>query len=233
MDETREFTRALLAKSEQQERKKVAAVKKEEHATPMEVEPVVSTVKEEEEEEEAEEDEDIHELAKQVEDDADEVMEGTTGSAAPLGRGVGGILGLLKQTGAIQQTKTEVLRGRAKDEKNYEDYQPLDLKKVVRIDERTATDKDKEFANREIKLEYRDKHGRLLTRKEAYRDLCYQFHGHGSGKRKEEKKLLQIQREQAEARVASRQAASGTMGALKATQKATGKAFVVHKTGNH
>ena len=80
----------------------------------------------------------------------------------------------------IQQQKTEVLRGRAKDETNYEDYQPLDLKKVVRIDERTATDKDKEFANREVKLEYRDAHGRLLTTKEAWRNLCYDFHGHGS-----------------------------------------------------
>lgn len=230
VDETREFTRALLAKSEQSDRKKVAVKKEQDTRSSMDVEPpVVSTVKEEEEDEETE---DIHELAKHVEDDVDDMMEGTT-AAAPLGRGVGSILGLLKQTGELKQKKTEVLRGRAKDEKNYDDYQPLDLKKVVRIDERTATDKDKVFANREIKLEYRDKHGRLLTRKEAYRDLCYQFHGHGSGKRKEEKKLLQIQREQAEARVASRQAATGTMGALKATQKATGKAFVVHKTGNN
>jgi U4/U6.U5 tri-snRNP-associated protein 1 len=70
----------------------------------------------------------------------------------------------------------------------------------------------------------------LLTRKEAFRELCYQFHGHGSGKRKEEKRSTQIAREQAEARVASQQAAEGTFGALKATQKATGKAFVVHKT---
>merc|ERR1712159_520823 len=102
---------------------------------------------------------------------------------------------------------------------------------------RNATDKDKDFANREVKLEYRDKHGRLLTPKEAFRDLCYQFHGHGASKKKEEKKLKQIAREQAEARMASRQVsaardgtAAGTLGALKATQKATGKAFIVHKT---
>merc|ERR1712194_205626 len=97
--------------------------------------------------------------------------------------------------------------------------------------------KDQELANREIKLEYRDKHGRLLTQKEAYRDLCYQFHGHGASKKNEEKRLRQIAREQAEARMASRQVSAardgttaGTLGALKATQKATGKAYVTHKT---
>ena len=123
----------------------------------------------------------------------------------------------------------EEMRGRARDKRTYEDYEPLDLAQVVRIDERNATEKDKEFAHREVKLEYRDKHGRLLTRKEAFRDLSYHFHGYGSGKRKEEKKLEQIAREQAEARLAAQ---SNSLGALQATQKATGKAYVVHKTGN-
>lgn len=72
------------------------------------------------------------------------------------------------------------LRGRAKDERNYEDYQELDLKKVVKLDTNmNRPDKDIEYANKEVKLEYRDDFGRLLTRKEAFRQLCYQFHGHG------------------------------------------------------
>jgi hypothetical protein len=52
-----------------------------------------------------------------------------------------------------------------------------------------------------------------------------------------EERLKQIGREQAEGRLASQQitaardgTAAGTLGALKATQKATGMAFVVHKT---
>jgi len=135
----------------------------------------------------------------------------------------------LQQTGELTRKNAgkEELRGRAKDERHYEDYQPLDLAQVVKIDERTATDKGKDLAHRQIKLEYRDKHGRLLTRKEAFRELSYQFHGYGSGKRKEEKKMVQIAREQAEARASQ---SVGTLGALQATQKATGKAFVVHKT---
>jgi len=141
---------------------------------------------------------------------------------------------MLRQTGEISRKNAgrEEQRGRAKDEKTYEDYEPLDLSKVVRIDERNTNQKDRELASRQIKLEYRDEHGRLLTRKEAFRDLSYQFHGYGSGKRKAEKKMKQIAREQTEQRVASKQgtAEGGMLGALKATQKVSGKAFVVHKT---
>ena len=188
---------------------------------------------------------DIQELAKEVkiEDTTQEQyhidLDGTTTAVPKIGRGVGGLLQLLQQSGELQQRtnnkKKEEMRGRAKDKRTYEDYEPLDLSKVVRIDERNATEKDKEFSSREVKLEYRDEHGRLLTRKEAFRDLSYQFHGYGSGKRKQEKKLQQIAREQAEARIVSQQLDEGavhtTFGALKETQRATGKAFVIHKTG--
>ncbi len=190
---------------------------------------------------EAEEDEDMNnqtleQLADQVVEEEGDVMEGlgSTGTAAGVGRGMSAFLGMLKQTGEItgKNSGREELRGRAKDEKNYDDYAPIDLKKVVKIDTTGLSgkrpDKDIEFANREIKLEYRDEHGRLLTSKEAYRQLCYQFHGHGSSKKKEEKRLQQIEREQHER--SANTSTAGTLGALKATQKATGKAFVLHKT---
>jgi U4/U6.U5 tri-snRNP-associated protein 1 len=236
VDETREFTRALLARSEQAEResarKKVASQEPvpafRGSADNVASEPEVETVAKDEE---PEEEVDIHELAKQVKEE-DIVGLDSTGSDVPVGRGVGSVLSLLKQTGEMSRKNAgkEEMRGRAKDERTYEDYEPLDLSKVVKIDERRATEKDKELAHREVKLEYRDKHGRLLTRKEAFRELSYQFHGYGSGKRKEEKKLQQIAREQALARQAAAGEGAGTFGALKATQKATGKAFVVHKT---
>jgi U4/U6.U5 tri-snRNP-associated protein 1 len=243
VDETREFTRALLARAEQTEREQARkAVKKEKEGTAadetdMDIaeNTVPLTVKEEPEEEI-----DMAELAKEVEEEDSTDMGGSAGaygSVVPMGRGLAGVLGMLKQTGEItgKNAGKEEMRGRAKDKRTYEDYEELDLSKVVKIDQRTATDKDKDFASREVKLEYRDKHGRLLTRKEAFRDLSYQFHGHGSGKRKEEKRLQQVAREQAEGRLASRQvaegASAGMLGALKATQQATGKAFVVHKSG--
>jgi U4/U6.U5 tri-snRNP-associated protein 1 len=241
IDETREFTIALRAKTEQTERenrrkKEMSKVADSEtgniQTNTVKEEETTMTVKQESGENGTEPEEDLNELAKQVRE-VDVGLEGT-GNSAPLGRGLGSILGVLKQTGELSRKNAgkEEMRGRAKDKRTYEDYEPLNLSEVVRIDEKAATDKDRELAHREVKLEYRDKYGRLLTRKEAFRELSYQFHGYGSGKRKEEKKQQQIAREQAEARLASRQAAeAGIFGAVKKTQKATGKAFIIHKTG--
>jgi U4/U6.U5 tri-snRNP-associated protein 1 len=234
IDETREFTRALFARAEQTERELARRQKREDASREA---PSVETPKVAiKEEDPTEDDANLQELSKQVQV-AEEDLSGFDGRTVAMGRGVGAMLQLLQQSGELQRKHAgkEEMRGRAKDERTYEDYEPLDLSKVVRIDERNATNKDKELAHREVKLEYRDEHGRLLTRKEAFRELSYQFHGYGSGKRKQEKKLEQIAREQAEARLASRQvgdgAAAGIFGALKEAQKATGKAFVVHKTG--
>ena len=179
----------------------------------------------------------MEELAKEVkqEEPVSSGLAGTTGSEQGLGRGLAGMLGLLQNTGELSRKNAgkEELRGRARDERTYEDYDDLDLSTVVKLDDRTATDKDKEMAKKQIKLEYRDKYGRLLTRRDAYRDLSHQFHGFkgNMNKRKEEKKLKQIANEQGRAEAAARQAGDGgILGALKATQEATGKAYVVHKT---
>lgn len=63
----------------------------------------------------------------------------------------------------------------------------------------------------------------------------FQFHGYGSSKKNEERRLRQIKRE--EKYITTRQlgggglkrTCAGTLGALKTTQKAAGKAFVLHK----
>jgi U4/U6.U5 tri-snRNP-associated protein 1 len=246
LDETREFTRALRARTDQAERQKAkkqakltefSSVKKEEappaepndngDATMLDVGDPVDA---------AESTQGMAELAKQIEEDEPdpEVATGIDGSSssATVGRGMAGFVSMLRHTGEIsgRNAGREEMRGRAKDTRTYDDYEPLNLNEVVRIG-KNATDKDKELASREIKLDYRDEHGRLLTRKEAYRNLCYQFHGHGSSAKNQEKRLRQVEREQAEARLASRQGGgAGSLGALKATQKATGKAFVIHKT---
>jgi len=184
-------------------------------------------------------------LADQVQEDPIDATGFGSASTLPVGRGLANVLSMLKHTGEItgKNAGKEEVRGRAKDERNYELYDPLDLKKVVTINRTagmngaTVHEKDLELANREIKYDHRDKHGRLLTQKEAYRDLCYQFHGYGSSKKNEERRLRQIERERAERSITTRQlggggsgrTGAGTLGALKATQKATGKAFVLHK----
>ena len=231
-DEMQEFTRALRARADQVKR----APEKSRGVTV-----VASTKKKEsvnikEEDDEVVEDVDMEELANEMQENEDDNTEeqggfDATAGTAPIGRGMSNFLSFLKQTGEIKQHATrEEMRGRAKDKRTYEDYDHLNLEQVVKINTNNAQQKDIELANREIKLEYRDEHGRLLTRKEAYREMCYQFHGHGASKKNQERKLKQIEREREEAQLASRQGKVGTLGALKATQKATGKAFIIHKT---
>ena len=168
--------------------------------------------------------------------DGDDTTSGLTREAPIGGRGMSSFLSHLRHTGEIRNHSTkEEMRGRAKDKRTYEDYEKLDLSTVVKIGTNGTAphEKDAELARREIKLEYRDEHGRLLTRKEAYRDMCYQFHGYGSSKKNQERRLKQIEKERTEGSkggTAGSASTVGTLGALKATQKATGKAFIIHKT---
>lgn len=177
-------------------------------------------------------DETLQELSSQIGDDHPDGAFCSTANSFVVGRGMSACISWLKQTGEISSRNAgkEELHGRAKDEKTYDDYKPLDLKDVIKIDTTglfgKPNEKDIELANREIKLEYRDEHGRLLTRKEAYRQLCYQFHGHGASKKKEEKRMQQTEREIKER---SSQASTVTLQSLKAAQKASGNAFIIHK----
>ena len=247
-DETREFTRALRARKEQANRGVTAssravgglkvAQQRPDKNSKDEINKESVGGNETMEIEGEEITDNMEELAQEMSDGEDgggDDAFGSTANSAPVGRGLSNVLSMLKHTGEItgKNAGKEELRGRAKDERTYEDYEALNLKEVVKMDQSAmVNEKDREFANREIKLEYRDEHGRLLTRKEAYRQMCYQFHGHGSSKKNEERRLKQIARERAEAAAASRhQGGKGTLGALQATQNATGKAFVVHKTG--
>mmetsp|Transcript_51584 Transcript_51584/g.77150 ORF Transcript_51584/g.77150 Transcript_51584/m.77150 type:complete len:583 (+) Transcript_51584:524-2272(+) len=248
-DETREFTRALRAKAEQAERPSKKPRKGISITTVNQNKGEGTKTGSGAEDEDMEDIEDMKELAQQIKEDEDEDYNntavnsrgfGSTAEVEPVGRGVSGVLNLLRHTGEITRKHAgkEELRGRAKDKRTYEDYESLNLKEVVKIDNKNAQEKDVEFANREIKLEYRDDFGRLLTRKEAYRQLCYQFHGYGSSKKNEERRLRQIAREHVEGTLASRQVGGsgeseggkGTLGALKMAQRASGKAFVVHRT---
>ena len=90
-------------------------------------------------------------------------------------RGLAGTLSLMKETGEVK-SKEEIVVGRARDARPVADLnRPEDI----------------------VKLEYRDDHGRLLTQKEAYRQIKYQMRGEGPGAKKLEKRERQLQREQA------------------------------------
>mmetsp|Transcript_8388 Transcript_8388/g.31581 ORF Transcript_8388/g.31581 Transcript_8388/m.31581 type:complete len:631 (-) Transcript_8388:49-1941(-) len=138
-----------------------------------------------------------------------------------VGSSMSAALGILRSGGSLQENY-ESLSGRAKDRRSGEDdYRKVnDMEKVKKGPRRKG-----EIG--EVVLEYRDEHGRLLTRKEAFRQLSYKFHGHGPGKKKLNKRLAQLEKEQRE----KSERKTATMKALEATTAATGKAYVVVEGG--
>jgi U4/U6.U5 tri-snRNP-associated protein 1 len=83
--------------------------------------------------------------------------------------GMAATLALLKSSGELG--KSEDLAGRAKDGRVNDPSNKVDG----------------------VKLEYRDEFGRKLTQKEAFRQICYRFHGYGPGKKAKEKRLKQME----------------------------------------
>ena len=114
-------------------------------------------------------------------------------------------LALLRTTGDLKLQQQEEKIGRARDMRN---------------------DDDEDVGG--VKLEYRDKNGRLLTRKEAFRQMSYKFHGHGPGTKKVEKRLAQIAESE---RTVQDQMKGGSMALLQRAQAATGNAHVAMTAG--
>ena len=111
-------------------------------------------------------------------------------------------LAILKGTGELGHGAVEQMAGRNKDSR------------VQNPSERLG----------DIKLEYRDEFGRLLSQKEAFRQLTYKFHGKGPGKKAQDKRIQKFKAEQA-AKAADK-TTSGTLAALQNAQRATQTAGV-------
>lgn len=148
------------------------------------------------------------------ESDADEDMEEIEDNGLqqkPIAaRGLAATLELLKSTGDLQAK--EVLAGRVKDSREFDPSAPLP----------DAEDR--------IKLEYRDKFGRKLTQKEAFRQLSYKFHGIQPSRKKKEKTLKALATANSSGSTKG-SLESGTMKFLTQTQAATGKAHVTVQGG--
>jgi len=105
-----------------------------------------------------------------ADDDDDEEDEGVLDE--PKLTGMAAALEMVKRRGLLMERGEEEF-GRARDK-------PSDTKDVAPG----------------VRLEYRDAEGRLLKPKEAFRELCHQFHGHTSGAKKREKREKAILLEQ-------------------------------------
>nr|XP_040234929.2 U4/U6.U5 tri-snRNP-associated protein 1 [Anopheles coluzzii] len=87
--------------------------------------------------------------------------------------------------------------------------------------------KEKETFKPNVKLEYIDDSGHLLTPKEAFRYLSHKFHGKGPGKNKVEKRLKKSEQEGLMKKMSSTDTPLGTLNMLQAKQKETQSPFIV------
>lgn len=93
----------------------------------------------------------------------------------PYGVGLSGVLKKLRERGELGPS-SEDYSGRTNDKLPHEELAKF-----------TPAPSDK------IKLEYRNQNGKLMTQKEAFRYMCWIFHGKKPGKRKIEKKMKKEQ----------------------------------------
>ena len=183
------------------------AEKKREDAAPIEPEP--------EEEGEGENEMLVDEENQGGDQDESDSEEEGFGNERMLGRGLGGALDMIRNRGAINDAKEQVV-GRNDDEKHIS----------VNDGEGVALDADGKVKSK-FRLEYRDKYGRLLSQKEAFRQLSYGFHGKGPGKSKIEARQRKIAEQQRLKKVAQAGETPTTMLALGITQKKTKQAHMV------
>ncbi|KAG8376347.1 hypothetical protein BUALT_Bualt09G0053700 [Buddleja alternifolia] len=106
----------------------------------------------------------------------EEVAPDETIHESAVGKGLAGALRLLKDRGTLKETVE--WGGRNMDKKK---------SKLVGIYENDG--------KKEIRIERTDEFGRILTPKEAFRQISHKFHGKAPGKTKQEKRMRQYQEE--------------------------------------
>lgn len=164
------------------------------------------------------------------------VMEAAILDAEPsLGHGVGGALKLAMSKGYLQKedsNRPSASRFAHLQAQNYsiEDKTYGDDDKFGRRDRfngPTSDFKEKDGFKPNVKLEYIDDDGHVLSAKEAFRYLSHKFHGKGPGKNKVEKRMKKAEQEVLMKRMSSTDTPLGTLNLLQAKQKETQSPYIV------
>lgn len=92
--------------------------------------------------------------------------------------------------------------------------------------------KERDAYKPDVKLEYIDDNGRLLSPKEAFRYLSHKFHGKGSGKNKTEKRMKKLQEEALMRQMSSTDTPLGTLNLLQEKQKQTQSPYILLSGGS-
>ncbi|XP_017880646.1 U4/U6.U5 tri-snRNP-associated protein 1 [Ceratina calcarata] len=163
-------------------------------------------------------------------------MEAAILDAEPsLGHGVGGALKLAMSKGYLQKedsSRPSASRFAHLQAQNYsiEDKTYGDDDKFGRRDRfngPTSEFKEKDGFKPNVKLEYIDDDGHVLSAKEAFRYLSHKFHGKGPGKNKVEKRMKKAEQEVLMKRMSSTDTPLGTLNLLQAKQKETQSPYIV------
>ncbi|KAG8223738.1 hypothetical protein J437_LFUL003103 [Ladona fulva] len=91
----------------------------------------------------------------------------------------------------------------------------------------TSDFKEKDSFKPNVKLDYIDDDGRVLSAKEAFRYLSHKFHGKGPGKNKVEKRMKKVEQEVLMKQMSSTDTPLGTLNLLQHKQKETQSPYVV------
>jgi len=146
--------------------------------------------------------------------------QGAEGAAGPsernIQKGLGAALEMLKSRNELGKGKVQ-WAGRTNDKKSGKVRDVLE----------SFQDKDRFAQDVEFALTRRDEFGRVLTPKEAFRQLCHQFHGIAPGKNKQEKKIRQYKEELKQKKASQGDTPLQMMGSLKAAQKSNSTPYMV------
>jgi len=145
----------------------------------------------------------------------------SVGGEKTIGSGLAGALAFLKDRGELKQPVEWA--GRTNDHRDsYFTKAMGNLEEVYsggRTEDRLALDV-------EVALTKKDEFGRILTPKEAFRQLCHDFHGIKPSRNSKEKRAKQVEKELSQRKSASG-AVGGTLEGLKAVQEAAATPYMV------
>lgn len=153
-----------------------------------------------------------------------------------LGKGVAGALRLAMSKGYIEKeenARPSASRFAHLQAKNYSIEDKTFLAEDDKLSRRdrysgpTVEFREKDSYKPNIKLDYIDDDGHLLSEKEAFRYLSHKFHGKGPGKNKIEKRIKKVEQEALMKQMSSTDTPLGTLNMLQSKQKQTQSPYIV------
>ncbi|KAK4699424.1 U4/U6.U5 tri-snRNP-associated protein 1, partial [Phenoliferia sp. Uapishka_3] len=197
------------------------------------------------------------ELSEVKDEDAEDAIGGV--GEILVSKGMASTLSILRQQGLIKERTPEELardksqkereawlamqrrrdaqraleKQRSKEAGSSKDQQQREYENRMR-DKRDAEEAMRAFDNYKpvVNITYHDEFGRDQTPKEAWRQLSHNFHGHGGGSKKTEKRLKKIADEQKQQAMASGDTPLSTASAFAARSERMGSATMVLSVGN-